>query len=102
MRNIACVRVNGDEAAQKVKRRPGGQPRNGNAIRHGRYSRARLEGRKLSLAQLKVLARAAHLLGLVTGRCRVRTLRGDQIEVLAMRRPEMLMLAKFLGLCPYW
>lgn len=100
MKRIACSRANGDATAQKSERRPGGQPGNSNAWRHGRFSRARLEGRKLSLAQMKVLARAAHLLGLVAGRCRVRPLRMDQIHILAALRPKDLSLAEAVGLNP--
>jgi hypothetical protein len=99
--DIVCGGLDGQEAAQAGKRRrPGGQPGNTNAVRHGRYRRARLEGRKLTLAEQKVVARAVHVLGLVQGRCRVRALRREQIQILAARSPETLSLAEAVGLCP--
>ncbi len=99
--DIVYSRAGRDEPAQgKERRRPGGQPRNTNALRHGRYSRVRLEGRKLNLAELKVLTRAAHVLGLVPGRCRVRPLRREQVDILAQRCPHTLLLAEAVGLCP--
>lgn len=102
---VSMLRANeglgGQESAQAGKRRrPGGQPFNQNAVRHGRYRRARLERRKLNLAELKVLTRAAHVLGLVPGRCRVRPLRREQVNILAERCPQTLRLAEAVGLCP--
>lgn len=97
--DIVCGGLGGQESAQAGKRRrPGAQPCNQNATKHGNYRRARLEGRKLALAEGKVMARAAHELGMVAGRCRVRPLRLDQIAILAARRPETLRLAEAVGL----
>lgn len=98
MKNIACSRVDGLTAAQGAeRRRPGGQPGNRNAWRHGRHGHASLARRKAAHAEAKLLAIAAHALGMVPGRCRVRPLRVDQIAVLAQHRPGLLALARNAG-----
>lgn len=79
------------------QRRPGGQPKNSNAVRHGRFKRSRLDGRKLAVAQVKALAHLAHALGLLPGRCRARKLRPDQFALLLAQRPEIVRLIEVVG-----
>jgi hypothetical protein len=68
--------------AHKVKRSPGGQPGNKNALQHGRRTYAAIAARKAATARVKAAAVILHGLGAIPGRCRRRLLRPDQVALI--------------------
>ncbi len=65
-------------------KRPGGQPGNQNALRHGQRTRRAIAVRKAATARVKAAAVILHGLGAIPGRCRRRLLRPDQVTLIPM------------------
>ena len=63
-------------------KRPGGQPGNQNALRHGQRTRRAIAARKAATARVKAAAVILHGLGAIPGRCRRRLLRPDQVALI--------------------
>ncbi len=80
--NIVCVRTNGARVSPFVvqSRRPGAPLGNQNRLIHGRRSKAFIERRKKTAAILRASALAMSRLGFLSGRCRCRPLRPDQLR----------------------
>ena len=81
-------------------RRPGGQPGNRNALKHGNRAAKAIAGRKLRCARTKSLL----LLGVASGvwtwrnRVRPRALRVSQLALLHEHEPEIAAYLSALGL----
>jgi hypothetical protein len=79
------------KATDGVKRRPGGQPGNTNAWRHGRRSRKAELSRKLSCARLKLAAHILQAHAEAEGRSfqsHARPMRQDQMDLLKRDDPD--------------
>jgi len=68
--------------AHTIKRRPGGQPGNQNALKHGQCTYRAISARKAATARVKAAAVILHGLGAIPGRCRRRLVRPDQVGLL--------------------
>jgi hypothetical protein len=80
-------------------RPPGGQPGNRNRWVHGRRSAAAIERRKTGAAGRKAAAWVLVQLDALPGyRCRPRTMRADQVALLAVVDPAGLRIAEALGM----
>lgn len=75
-------------------RRRGGQPKNGNARRHGRWAAESLVSRKVTIVRLKALSHVIEALQLAprSSRYRIGPLRTDQVDLLLRHDPELLAL----------
>lgn len=79
------------KATANVQRRPGGQPGNTNALRHGRRSRGAELSRKLTCARLKLAAHILQAHAEAEGRpfqSHARPMRQDQLDLLRRDDPE--------------
>ena len=91
----ACRRASNDQ------RRPGGQPGNRNALKHGRRTAEARRRQKLAHASLKALQHLLNSQGMVhraEGRLRPRPLRPDQMALLIEEEPELAAMVRASGL----
>jgi hypothetical protein len=89
------------KATDGVQRRPGGQPGNTNAWKHGRRSRDAELSRKLTCARLKLAAHILRAHAEAEGRpfqSHARPMRRDQLELLKREDPEGWSLVQARGL----
>lgn len=70
--------------AHTIKRRPGGQPGNQNALKHGQCTYRAISARKAATARVKAASVILHGLGAIPGRCRRRLVRPDQVPLLPL------------------
>jgi hypothetical protein len=90
----ACRRAAND------RRKPGGQPGNRNAVKHGRRTAEAQRQRKLTHSRLKVLQHLLNSQGMVPrseGRLRPRPLRQDQMALLMEAEPELAAMVRAAG-----
>ena len=91
----ACRRASND------RRKPGGQPGNKNAWKHGRRTAEAQRQRKLTHSRLKVLQHLLNSQGMVPrseGRIRPRPIRADQMNLLLEAEPQLAALVRAAGL----
>ena len=92
--DAACRRASND------RRKPGGQPGNRNAVKHGRRTAEAQRQRKLTHSRLKVLQHLLNSQGMVPrseGRLRPRPLRQDQMALLMEAEPELAAMVRAAG-----
>ena len=100
--DAACRRASND------RRKPGGQPGNRNAVKHGRRTAEALRKRKLAHATLKAVQHLLVAEGMVPrseGRIRPRPLRPDQMRLLIETEPELAAMVRAAGVYlpdQYW
>jgi len=93
----------GDDGCRRAsndRRKPGGQPGNKNALKHGRRTAEAQRKRKLAHAGLKALQHLLNAQGMVPrseGRIRPRPLRADQMALLIKAEPELAALVQAAG-----
>jgi hypothetical protein len=90
----ACRRAANDQ------RKPGGQPGNKNALKHGRRTAEARRRQKLAHASLKALQHLLNSQGMVPrteGRIRPRPLRQDQMDLLIEAEPELAAMVRVAG-----
>jgi hypothetical protein len=93
--DASCRRASND------RRKPGGQPGNKNALKHGRRTAEARRRQKLAHASLKALQHLLNSQGMVPrseGRIRPRPLRQDQMALLIEAEPELAALVRAAGL----
>lgn len=92
--DAACRRASND------RRKPGGQPGNKNAVKHGRRTAEAQRKRRLAHAGLKALQHLMNAQGMVSGsegRIRPRPIRPDQMNLLLEAEPELAALVQAAG-----
>ena len=92
--DASCRRASND------RRKPGGQPGNRNAVKHGRRTAEAQRKRKLAHASLKVLQHLLNAQGMVPrseGRIRPRPIRADQMHLLLEAEPQLAALVRAAG-----
>ncbi len=93
----------GDAACRRAandRRKPGGQPGNRNALKHGRRTAEAQRKRKLTHSRLKVLQHLLNSQGMVPrseGRIRPRPIRPDQMNLLLEAEPQLAALVRATG-----
>jgi hypothetical protein len=93
--DAVCRRASND------RRKPGGQPGNRNAWKHGRRTAEAQRKRKLAHAGLKALQHLLNAQGMVPrsdGRIRPRPIRADQMNLLLEAEPQLATLVRAAGL----
>ena len=83
--------------ASNDRRKPGGQPGNRNALKHGRRTAEARRRQKLAHASLKALQHLLNSQGMVPrseGRIRPRPLRQDQMALLIEAEPELAAMVR--------
>lgn len=94
----------GDDGCRRAsndRRKPGGQPGNRNAWKHGRRTAEAQRKRKLAHAGLKALQHLLNAQGMVPrseGRIRPRPIRADQMALLIEAEPELAALVRASGI----
>lgn len=86
--------------ASNDRRRPGGQPGNRNALKHGRRTAEARRRQKLAHASLKALHHLLNSQGMVPrseGRIRPRPIRSDQMDLLIEAEPELAAMVRAVG-----
>jgi hypothetical protein len=86
--------------ASNDKRKPGGQPGNRNALKHGRRTAKARRRQKLAHASLKALQHLLNAQGMVPrseGRIRPRPIRSDQMDLLIDAEPELAAMVRAAG-----
>jgi len=88
------------------QRKPGGQPGNQNALKHGRRTAEARRRQKLAHASLKALQHLLNAQGMIPrseGRIRPRPLRQDQMALLIEAEPELAAMVRAAGVyLPDW
>ena len=87
--------------ASNDKRKPGGQPGNRNALKHGRRTAEARRRQKLAHASLKALQHLLNAAGMVSraeGRIRPRPIRSDQMALLIEAEPLLAAMARTAGI----
>lgn len=83
------------------RRKPGGQPGNRNALKHGRRTAEARRRRKLAHASLKALQHLLNAQAMVPrseGRIRPRPIRSDQMALLDLAEPELAAMVRAAGI----
>ena len=86
--------------ASNDRRKPGGQPGNKNALKHGRRTAEARRRQKLAHASLKALQHLLNSQGMVPrseGRIRPRPIRSDQMDLLIEVEPELAAMVRAVG-----
>lgn len=83
------------------RRKPGAQPGNKNALKHGRRTAEARRRQKLAHASLKALQHLLNSQGMVPrseGRIRPRPIRSDQMDLLIEVEPELAAMVRAAGI----
>lgn len=86
--------------ASNDRRKPGGQPGNKNALKHGRRTAEARRRQKLAHASLKALQHLLNSQGMVPrseGRIRPRPIRSDQMDLLIEAEPQLAAMVRAAG-----
>jgi hypothetical protein len=95
--------ADGDASCRRApndRRKPGGQPGNRNALKHGRRTAEAQRLHKLAHASLKALQHLLNTQGMVPrseGRIRPRPIRPDQMALLIEAEPQLAAMVRAAG-----